>query len=373
MAWTMLEIERDWILGSMSELAASPESAVEAFERTERLLGRGWIDKSRLGAGDSVISGTSPTLRVVNMGQKLSLIEDLAERERLLERIRGGDRSAEGELTAIYLLRRPNPKLAVELYPKVSNREADFRVKAPADDGWTYIEVTQLEESEAQDRAKEIMRRIAAAVKETESTFALEVLLRRVPTESEIGEILARVPVICGHLETAREELSESLGFLSLNQSEPGVVVIHEHPGEENISRLGIAHAVVGPGLHRRHLSVRMSFSDDRATAMLHDEAQQLPKDSPGLVMAGVGLATGAIKTWEPLLRSRFRPTMHTRVGGVFLWNGATVATPKGMDQLFHTQLIVNPHAALPLPNWIVDTLSEIGDEFKRIENAEAH
>jgi hypothetical protein len=112
---------------------------------------------------------------------------------------------------------------------------------------------------------------------------------------------------------------------------------------------------------------VRIAFSDDRAKAMLDAEAPQLAKDVPGLIMAGVASATGAMKTWEPSLKRRFQPQMHTRVGGVCLWWGGLFTTPKGEDQLFESKLIVNPHARFPLPRWIIETLSEIGDEYKKI------
>jgi len=95
----------------------------------------------------------------------------------VLDRIRNDDLSAEGELTAIYLLRSRNPDAAVELYPKVGEREADFRVRARDEQLWTYVEVTQLSGSEAHDRAREIMERIAAAIKLIRLPFALEVFL----------------------------------------------------------------------------------------------------------------------------------------------------------------------------------------------------
>ncbi len=369
MTWRLEDIERDWIGPEVSAVAVSPDSVIAAFDCTERTLGREWIEKSRISVGN-IVRGVSPTLRVVNMGQKLAVLENVTGPERLLDRIRNGDLSAEGELTAIYLLRSRNPDVAVELYPKVGEREADFRVRTPDEQLWTYVEVTQLSQSEANDRAREIMERIAAAIKPIRLTFALGAFLRRIPTQPEIGEILAKVPEFCSRSGKQREELSNSLGFLSLNQSEPGEVVTHAHAGEESVSRLGMAHVITGPGEPRRHVSVRMAFSDDRAKSMLDTEAPQLAKDAPGLIMAGVGRATGAMKTWEPLLQRRFQPAMHTRVGGVCLWQGGLFTTPKGEDQLFETKLIVNPHARLLLPGWIGNVLAEIGDEFKRITSA---
>jgi hypothetical protein len=113
-----------------------------------------------------------------------------------------------------------------------------------------------------------------------------------------------------------------------------------------------------------------MAFSDNRAKAMLDAEAPQLTRDAPGLIMAGVRRATGAMKTWEPLLQCRFQPAMHTRVGGVCLWEGGLYTTSKGEDQLFEPKLIVNPHARFLLPGWIGNTLAEIAEDFKRITSA---
>src|SRR5437899_8389217 len=159
MAWSLEDIERDWIGGKVSALAAPPDSVVVAFDRTERALGREWIEKSRIIAGNT-IRGLGPTLRIINMGRELAALENVTDPERLLSRIRNGDLSAEGELTAIYLLRSRNPEIAVELYPKVDEREADSRVRAPGEQQWTYVEVTELSESQAHERAEEIMERL---------------------------------------------------------------------------------------------------------------------------------------------------------------------------------------------------------------------
>ena len=99
MTWSLEDIERDWISGEapVSALAASPDSVAAAFDRTERALGREWIEKSRISVGN-IVRGLSPTLRIVNMGQKLAVLENVTGPERLLDRIRNGDLSAEGEL-----------------------------------------------------------------------------------------------------------------------------------------------------------------------------------------------------------------------------------------------------------------------------------
>jgi hypothetical protein len=363
MTWNLEDIESDWLGGGVSALAASPDDVVAAFDRTEDALGREWIENSRISFGN-LVRGVAPTLRVVDMGQHLAALGNAKNPERLISRIRTGDLSAEAELTAIYLLRPRNLEVELELYPKVAAREADFRVRAAGDVEWTYVEVTQLSKSEAHERAVQIMERLVEVINPVNLNFALEVFLRREPKEAEIQQILGKAPEFCNLSGEHRQELPNSLGLLSLNQSAPGEIVTHTHGGEENVSRIGIARVLSGASEPRRHISVRMTFSDDRAEAMLNAEARQLPKDAPGLIMAGVGGAAGAMETWKPALLRRFQPKIHTRVGGVCLWRGGLLTTPKGEDQVFETKIILNQHARFPLQSWIVDTLTKIGQGF---------
>jgi hypothetical protein len=72
-------------------------------------------------------------------------------------------------------------------------------------------------------------------------------------------------------------------------------------------------HRQLGPDVNR-HVVVRIAFTDERAEEFLRAEARQLPTDAPGLVMIFPG--GSGWKTWEPVLRSRLQPGMHTRVSG---------------------------------------------------------
>lgn len=366
MAWTLKEIEDDWLgsgLGSIASLALGEEAVVAAFNRVERILGRAWIDECRVSAG-MVVRGTAPTLRVVNMGRRLTALEGVAETEKLIERVRRGDDSAEAELTAIFLIRSQRMTAEVELYPTVGNRVADFRAR-DGDAVWTYVEVTQPDWSEATERARTVLDRVTALATNIKKSFALEVFLRREPTEEELGQLVRTLPTFCNREGVQREELPTKLGLLLLNESPPGQVVTNDH-GEEVLPRIGMAKGIAGPGEPHRHLAVRMAFSDERAEAFLTSEARQLPKDAPGLIMMGISRVPGAFKTWEPLLTRRFQPKMHTRVSAVCLFGGALLATPDGEAWLPQTKLIMNRHAALPLPGWIETAVIEAGAEHAR-------
>jgi hypothetical protein len=364
MAWTLTEIENDWLgggAGSVASLALSPEATVAAFDRVESTLGRAWIDECRI-SGGMVVRGTAPTLRVVNMGRRLVVLEGLLGTEELIEHIRRGDESAEAELTAIFLIRSQRITAQVELYPPVGDRVADFRVR-DRDDAWTYVEVTQPDWSEATERARTILDHVATLATDIKRSFALEVFLRREPTEEEVAQLMQTIPMLCNQEGTQRRELPAQLGLLLLNESRPGLIVTNDH-GEEVRPRIGMARAIAGPGDPHRHIAVRMAFSDERAEAFLTSEARQLPKDAPGMVMIGVSRAPGAFRSWERLLTRRFQPKMHTRVSAVCLFGGGLLSTPEGEAWLPQTKLVLNRHATFRLPAWIEVAVIEAGAEY---------
>jgi hypothetical protein len=390
MAWTIEEIEKGWLAGN--RVAVSPEDVVAAFERCEQVLGRDWIDTQR---GGQV--GAGPTLAVVRTGQRLASLEGVADAGALVEKLRRGDRSAGSELHALHLLRF-RPPVTAEMYPVArvgqSNRMPDMRARSP--DTWVYVEVTQPDQSEAARRAQSILRAAVDLVEGIKQPFTLELFLRREPAVDEIETLREHAARFCaarvaaGELpleglppesavlflrhgepgqtvEFAREELPEDLGLLILTQGKPGEIVICQHLGEEYRPRFSSAKRVRGPTEPDRHLLVRMPFSDERAAEFVRQEAQQLPSDAPGLIMIDVGSAPGAFRKWEPLINRRFQPTINTRVSGVCLFSSGVILTPDGGACPSQTKLLVNPHAKLPLPPWVTETIAAAGAEYETV------
>ena len=64
MTWRLEDIERDWIGPEVSAVAVSPDSVIAAFDRTERTLGREWIEKSRISVGNIVRGMVNPHARL---------------------------------------------------------------------------------------------------------------------------------------------------------------------------------------------------------------------------------------------------------------------------------------------------------------------
>jgi hypothetical protein len=119
----------------------------------------------------------------------------------------------------------------------------------------------------------------------------------------------------------------------------------------EPVPMYAMARTFQGPGQSSKQVLARMPFSDERAEDVINAEAQQLPKDTPGLIMVEVGSRPTALSSWEPLARRRFTPNQHTRIGGIILFMHATQPVAQGLAFLPHVKLITNPHARLPLPS----------------------
>jgi hypothetical protein len=201
------------------------------------------------------------------------------------------------------------------------------------------------------------MQRLVAIVHEGGLPYyALEIFLRREPTDVEFPMLLKRCREVVLLSKVYREDLPDELGVLFLNFSAPGEITPDDH-GEAPRARLGFASAVAGPSEHH-HIVVRVPFTDKRADEFLTRKARQFPADGRGLVMIDMRQSMHSIQLWEEVLSRRFQPSMHRRVGAVCLFGGAFVGTSGGHVWRPFARLLVNPHARSGLPSWLTDALA---------------
>jgi hypothetical protein len=298
------------------------------------------------------------------MGQWLGILDGIANTDPLLDKIRRRDESAVAELVGLYLIRSGRLDSAVELEPAVGvagrNKKPDFRLSLPGEPD-TYVEVTQPSLSEDYEVARRILERIAEAGKEIKKAFALEVFLRRVPSTEEAENLMSLLPAFCTRDGSHRYDLN-GMGFLLLNADSPGHIELRTH--EENHPGIGMAQVITGQDEPHRHIAIRLAFSDERAQQFLETEAKQLPKESPGLIMVQMGHAPGGFRTWEPIIRRRLQPNLHTRVSAVCLFASGLHWTEAGEAWIPRTKLITNPHAKHPLPGWIGQELGRSASDW---------
>ena len=79
------------------------------------------------------------------------------------------------------------------------NRKPDFRVMVTGQP-WTYVEVTNPNESGAQRDVLRGIEQLTSLLEECTGSFALEVFLKREPTAAELGELQDVAPNRAAHV-----------------------------------------------------------------------------------------------------------------------------------------------------------------------------
>jgi hypothetical protein len=371
MAWTWKQIEQDWLAGG--RVATKPSAVVEAFERVEAVLGRDWIERSRVHPlvvprgsppQTTVVRGSDPVLTVVQMGGLLASLEGIPAVDTLMKKLRRGERAATAEATAIHLLRQHPSDSVVELEPTVpvagrSDRKGDFRVRRNGDP-WTYVEVSATDRNATEREVLRLLERLGEPVHSMSGSFALELFFRSLPGEDEVEAILGRVRDLDGRADSFSEELPEGLGTFVYDPTGDPTDVSPRVLNEPYRPGLGRA-AVVHREGEVRSISVRLPYADNRGRKKLGKESLQLPRNDPGLVMIDTAGAPGSRQSWEPAIRGDLHN--HTRVSAVCLFRWASMPQNDLAEVVSVTgRLIVNPSARRTLPSWITERLSALAE-----------
>lgn len=195
-----------------------------------------------------------------------------------------------------------------------------------------------------------------------EGPFSLEVILLREPSEGEVARLCETLPQFCLGGEPKTAHLVDGMGVLLLNQVPVGQLPHSEIPELVNVPLTGLA------AIFRvdQMVAVKMPFSDTRAEQILTAESQQLPAGKRCLIMISGPSSEKELDVWGPLVRRRLQPNIHTRVGGVCLFDGGMVPAGNGSDWQIQAHLIVNSHAKSALPPWIGETIIAVNNAFER-------
>jgi len=342
---------------------------LDAFRIGEEIRGPDWVRSCTYLPNGYRQLGYAAILKVLWFAERVRVIRDGINSTELIDRLRAGDPAAESELTAIHLLRSENPATTLEIGPTVQVgtrvRKPDFRIAKPSDP-WTHVEVTALRQSNASQQVQAVLARLADRVMTSTDSFVLEVVFSRIPTDEELDALVARAIQEIGSLEPRKVEFS-NLAVLVFKAVASAATVSPTPVEEEPVPMYAMARTFQGPGQASKQALARMPFSDQRAEDVLNSEAEQLPRDTPGLIMVEVTAQPTALSSWDSLAKRRFTPTQHTRVGAIILFMHATRPTSQGLAFLPHVHLITNPYARLPLPGWITDTVESTRNHVRSL------
>jgi len=371
--WTLEEIEGEWFGGL--KLHSGFEGVEKAFNIATQVRGLAWVLGSQSNAtelpklpGLGRRGGYSQFLRVYWFGVRVGSVVGARGSERLIKRLIAEDSDAGEESAAVHLLRTGQPEIEVDIEPNVQvgtkSKNPDFRIRAHQQP-WVYVEVTKLHSSNASVRVHELLTRTADQVMTVEHPFSVEIILNREPTLEELDAIVAEAGKVCAAAEGGSPEVTDIASIIV--KSGDCRVVAPSPIQDDNQPRMALSKVLIGPGSSNRQVIVRVPFADPRAEDILRQEARQLPKNECGLVMVNVNSQPTAFESWSQRVPQRFTPGQHTRVAAVMLYMHATSPTEQGLIWIPYVKLIPNPYAAVPLPSWIMERVTNIREKTRML------
>jgi hypothetical protein len=355
MTWTIDKIEHQLLSAEIGSVSFPASEVVDAVNRAEGLLGSAWIEAQTRNQ-----KGLGPAMQIIGMGLRLKTVESLSGNKELLDKLRKQHPSADAELTGIHLLCSRCPDVEVELFPTVGNRFADFRARRGSEE-WTTVEVGQVAESEEHKHLKEILKRLTKVFRSLDNPFSLEVIFRREPTDTEFALLVESLPQFCIEGGFKNVRLNDGLGVLLLNHVPLGQMPYSSVSGLDDVPYIGLSVFFRIDQV----VTAKIAFTDDRAERMLREQSGQLPKGKRGLIMISGPSSESELSVWRPLILRRFQPAILTRIGGVCLFDGGMVPSGTKTGWEIQAHLILNPHAASPLPSWIEETVIGADDAFE--------
>jgi hypothetical protein len=340
---TQSEIEERWLGGD--RLDVDTQQLVDSFNMIERVLGRPWLEQSL--APGFVGPGIALPLHV--FGEQLAVLEGADKKEKLVARLRNGDRAASSELHAIALC-APNDRVQIEIEPEIEvdggRRVPDFRLRMPGEP-WVHVEVTAPTASEAARAAQSTAKALAASVTLRWGT-TIQVRFRREPELEDLDAVVRAIAAI------------EMDGVVDRE-----MFIVHAYAATPDVSPIGndendrpIYAYMQGiiEGDKRAMIVVRVPYTDERAQQVIDAEARQLPKRGPGLIF----VFTTYGKYWRGLIERSYSPSIRRRISGAVLFHNSIAIGVRGLRLATAGRLVSNAHARTPIPDWLRTHLEAI-------------
>ncbi len=317
------------------------EEACIAFNGFSSIFGRCWIDEYFRGA-----KIPSYVRKIMDLWRDYNLIRQLSNADQIATRWKSGinEHGVATELSIFADLFRSGVKL--ELFPSVSGRVPDARIRLSSAQPWTYVEASQRTISKIQRESEAAMQRIVANALGARPNVHSKVAMLRLPAEPEMQRII-------DWLYSSPESGSalEDLVMLWVEPLEAAVGVneeLYKHVPEPRLFM-----AQVADGKPIKKATVAMRIEDRGAARMLEEEAGQLPSSECGIVIIDTTRVIGGPDAWEPIIRRRLQPSINTRIGAVILTRSLYGANGRESESV----TITNCHAAIPVESALVERL----------------
>ena len=235
----------------------------------------------------------------------------------------------------------------VELFPSVGVRVPDLRFRlCSIYPEWIYVEASKRGVSEVMETAQRILRKVSEAVRAAMPRRHGKVALLRFLNDEELAELTAWFGTVGEPSERTR--LKDYAFFVADPIETPcdSAPNIFDEIAPPKFYCTSLQSGTNG----LRKATAGIQVTDDAGKRILYAEAQQLPKDRPGIVILDLATVPGGVKEWATLITQRLQTNLNRRINGVIL--ARDIRTAKEPDP--STRLVKHPNPRTPFPEEIL-------------------
>jgi hypothetical protein len=238
-------------------------------------------------------------------------------------------------------------------------RNADARARANSGE-WVYAEIAERCETEREAEISKALEIVSSACRYGRATGVnAYVRLNRPPDPQEFASICEAVSHgAVGSTEC--RELPRDLGDVVLDGMIPGQMRLTTKHGSEEVGGSEITVAVDAESAGALIVSIRNS--DHLVEKIVRDEASQLPKDSPSVVLIHRSSGTRTAATWLNRLRRHFGSGRFAHPSGAWLFQCDHSVIPTGGLPSCMVAGTANPYATSPLPAKVAQGMEDLAD-----------
>lgn len=324
------EFTQNWCLGEALEY--SQTEVVRALDAIKRL----WPEEvAKRAAG--IWRGLLPVAGVVDLGRVLTDCEHVRGFREVLDRLKGGERSAYSEIVLVSSLVRLgySPEFGAELNGKILDAHCDVEGQR------IFFEAIAPERADQSIDAQQLTDQLSQSISGSISGCRIEVELFATLGPQIIQQIADAVRnadpgewVMVDPVARVRR-VNEGQKLLPLFDGEGASVVL---AGECEVQ--GPSSGVV----------IRREDNDGRAKRLFNYEYHHFSEQVPNVLVVNTSAVIDGMKTWTNWMTRVLQPDRNRKVGAVVLfWQGFL---GKAIRRWW--KVIVNPHSYLAVPTTLV-------------------
>jgi hypothetical protein len=302
MSYTKSEI-KELSLKQFSE--SQLKRALEAFNGIAQLFGKDFIDKKFKG-----YRCPSEVIYITELWENWKIIEPCKNSIKIIKRWKEGlyEEGISAELFIFAHLIKSG--IVPELFPCIENKEPDCRINL--NNQIIFIEITHRNRSENFKKGIEITGKVARLAGETFKGSHAKIAILRFPTDNE----LKRITHWLQNIGNINEGKLDNLAYFyidtiesPLSKKDKLIKYLSSYSHYATFVKKGIKGTA---GLY---------IDDIVAKEILKREAQQLPKQYPGVICIDTSSVSCGYKNWIPLIKRRFQPKINKRISAVLLFS----------------------------------------------------